>query len=105
MRVRSLEKAYDARDQLTWIDRLDQVVVGSDQQTARTIKGIGSFAGDEDDCDRVAVAVAERAADLVAVQNGKLNVEDDHGRRLLGDRRHDLGTARERLRRVANPLE
>jgi hypothetical protein len=105
VRASPIQEAYDARDQLTRIDRLDQVVVGPDQHAAGAIERIGPLAGDEDDRDRVAVAVAERAADLVAVQAGQLNVEEDDSRRLVGDRRQNLGAARETPGGVTDPLE
>src|SRR5262249_8295668 len=100
-----IHKAYDSRDQLTWIDGLDQIVVRPDQNAAGAMERFGAVPGDKNNRERVAVAVAKRAADLVPIQAGKLNVKQDRSGKLVGHRRQDLGAARERPRGIADPLE
>src|SRR5437016_14042410 len=67
-----------AREKLVQHKRLQQIVVGSEEQPGHAIKGLLAFPRDEDDADRVPLIVTEAAAELIARNVGEVDVQEDH---------------------------
>src|SRR6266550_8175450 len=84
------------REKLVEHERLEQIVVRSEEQPGDAIKGLFAFPGDEDDADRVPVIITEAAAELIAGDIRQVDVEEDHIRGLALDQI-------ERLSRIGRP--
>ena len=73
------QNALDPGDELAWIERLRQVVVGTDLETDDLVHVLVTSGQHQ---DRHVGALAHAAADLDAVHVGQIEVEDDQRRRL-----------------------
>ena len=75
--------AAHASEQLVGRVRLYDVIVGSDEQPGYAVIRLRPLPGKEQDGDGLAMFELQRAADLVAGENRKRDLENRHGRLAL----------------------
>jgi hypothetical protein len=102
IRRRPPEHALDARDELTRIERLRQVVVRADLEPDDLVDVLVARREHQ---DRDVGALADAAADLDPVHVRQVQVEHDQGRHLGGDRVERPRAGADRADAVAGVLE
>ena len=81
--MRTSDKAVDARKQLGWVERLDDVIVGAQTETRDSVEPLGPLTRDEHDRQLLAELGSELAADVVTAHSGEIDVQEDEARSLL----------------------
>ena len=98
------QQALDAGQQLGRVERLDEVVVGTGAQAADLLLHL-ALGGEHDDRDvrGAALLAADLGRDLVAVELGQLDVEQDQVRRLGAPQAEAFRAVAARRRRRSPP--
>src|SRR5919198_4569732 len=84
---RGSKKPLHARQHLLRVERLQNVVVGAEQEPARRVERIDALSRHEDDRKLLPEQAAEVAEDRVAGDAGQADVEQDERRALRASRR------------------
>lgn len=100
-----MENGEDARDELVRSDRLDDVVIGTEQKARDAVERLGAFPRDEDDGETLVDLLLEAPAELVPGEIGEVNVDQCEPGTFLAGRGECCTAGRRRLRRVAQGSE